>query len=267
MFVFLQQSTMNSFRYLCHFETENGNNLFTDCASADPTIGSVVDAYPTYEDLVQGQNATTATISKVLCHANPSEVRYTANCIFYSYFRLCLKQKSPFIVLGLMIRATRRKQMYATEHGLSTNITSNCQKLSVPANPPVWTKPPATLASPNETISMSRFCASHLPDWEVSLSQPPNAAVIDRTRANSYSSPRAIAETSLRRKHLNLSSATQLVMTCLAASSSCQSSLVDSSSTRRLLTSLPQSGPSLRAPGLFSNRGCSLALSPESMEK
>ncbi|KAJ9192283.1 hypothetical protein DTO164E3_8422 [Paecilomyces variotii] len=47
--------------------------------------------------------------------------------------------------------------------------TANIRQLNVPANPPVWTKPAAALSSPNETIPVSRFCASHLPDWEGEL--------------------------------------------------------------------------------------------------
>lgn len=34
-------------------------------------------------------------------------------------------------------------------------------------NPPLWTKPSTTLASPDEDIPLSRYCASNLPDWEV----------------------------------------------------------------------------------------------------
>lgn len=57
---------MNSFQYLCHFQAKNGDEYFTNCISAKPAIGAVVDAYPTDEDLVQGQNATTAEIAKLL---------------------------------------------------------------------------------------------------------------------------------------------------------------------------------------------------------
>lgn len=56
---------MSSFQYLCHFETDNGARFFTKCSSTTPATGRLVDAYPTYEDLEQGQNATTATIAKV----------------------------------------------------------------------------------------------------------------------------------------------------------------------------------------------------------
>lgn len=58
---------MSAFQYLCYFETENADRFFANCASPQPAIGALIDAYPTYEDLVQGQNATTATIAKVCC--------------------------------------------------------------------------------------------------------------------------------------------------------------------------------------------------------
>ncbi|OJJ07617.1 hypothetical protein ASPVEDRAFT_142159 [Aspergillus versicolor CBS 583.65] len=122
----------SSFQYLCHFETDNGSRFFTKCSSTNPATGIPVDAYPTYEDLLQGRNATTATIAKLL-----PPVPQTSNSIY---------------CVGLNYRS------HATE-----------AKLNVPANPPVWTKPPASLASPNETIPVSRFCASHLPDWEGEL--------------------------------------------------------------------------------------------------
>jgi len=41
-------------------------------------------------------------------------------------------------------------------------------QLNIPTNPPLWTKPAAALASPDEDINMSRYCTSNFPDWEVS---------------------------------------------------------------------------------------------------
>ncbi|KAJ5629926.1 hypothetical protein N7528_003583 [Penicillium herquei] len=50
------------------------------------------------------------------------------------------------------------------------NVTQEkIKKLRVPFNPPLWTKPAASLSAPNETIPISRFCASHLPDYEGEL--------------------------------------------------------------------------------------------------
>ncbi|OQE46281.1 hypothetical protein PENCOP_c001G04146 [Penicillium coprophilum] len=123
---------MSSFQYLCRFSTENGEAFFAKCASVKPTIGALVDAYPTYKDLVNGNNATTATIAKLL-----PPLPQTSSSIY------CV--------------------------GLNYKSHAKEASLNVPANPPVWTKPPAALASPNETIPISRFCASHLPDWEGEL--------------------------------------------------------------------------------------------------
>ncbi|KAL7655759.1 hypothetical protein ACMYSQ_004901 [Aspergillus niger] len=125
---------MSSFGYLCHFQTDNGDEFFANSSSTSPVIGSSVTAYPTYEELVQGQSSTTATIAKLLPPLPP-----TNNSIY---------------CVGLNYRS----------HAKEAN-------LNVPANPPVWTKPPAALASPDETIPISRFCASHLPDWEASHAQ------------------------------------------------------------------------------------------------
>ncbi|KAI2823366.1 hypothetical protein CBS63078_6731 [Aspergillus niger] len=57
---------MSSFGYLCHFQTDNGDEFFANCSSTSPVIGSSVIAYPTYEELVQGQNSSAVTISKLL---------------------------------------------------------------------------------------------------------------------------------------------------------------------------------------------------------
>ncbi|PIG69127.1 fumarylacetoacetate hydrolase [Aspergillus arachidicola] len=123
---------MSSFLYLCRFHTENGEAFFAKCASVTPTIGASVEAYPTYEDLVDGKNVTTATIAKLL-----PPLPQTSSSIY------CV--------------------------GLNYKSHAKEASLNVPANPPLWTKPPATLASPHETIPISRFCASHLPDWEGEL--------------------------------------------------------------------------------------------------
>lgn len=65
---------MSSFGYLCHFQTDNGDEFFANCSSTSPVIGSSVIAYPTYEELVQGQNSSAVTISKVGCCFDTTEV-------------------------------------------------------------------------------------------------------------------------------------------------------------------------------------------------
>jgi hypothetical protein len=42
------------------------------------------------------------------------------------------------------------------------------QQLSIPSYPPLWTKPPASIAHPSEDIPINDFCAKSLLDYEVS---------------------------------------------------------------------------------------------------
>jgi len=42
-------------------------------------------------------------------------------------------------------------------------------QVQIPAAPPLWTKPAAALANPDEDIPMNKFCASTLPDYEAEL--------------------------------------------------------------------------------------------------
>ncbi|KAL2866512.1 fumarylacetoacetate hydrolase family protein [Aspergillus lucknowensis] len=124
--------TTAAYKYLCQFETETGERFFAKCDSTEPTIGDSVSAYPSFEDLAEDRNATTATIAKLL----PPLPRMDL----------------PIYCVGLNYRSHAKEA-----------------RLNVPANPPVWTKPAAALSSPYETIPVSRFCASHLPDWEGEL--------------------------------------------------------------------------------------------------
>ncbi|GAD93912.1 fumarylacetoacetate hydrolase [Paecilomyces variotii No. 5] len=120
---------MNSFQYLCHFEAEDGATFFAECASTNPMPGMSLKAYATFTDIVQKQNPTTATIAKLLPPLPRTDL--------------------PIYCVGLNYKSHAKEA-----------------KLNVPANPPVWTKPAAALSAANETIPVSRFCASHLPDWE-----------------------------------------------------------------------------------------------------
>lgn len=88
---------MSYFKYLCHFQAENGEDLFARCDSVNPTIGSLVDAYPTYEDLVNAHNATTATISKVNIVSVILKLDFNSDEIRYSSYRPYQKQSARFI--------------------------------------------------------------------------------------------------------------------------------------------------------------------------
>lgn len=50
-------------------------------------------------------------------------------------------------------------------------------QLGVPKNPPLWTKPYASLASPDEDVPINKFCASSLLDYEVSC---PRARILPK---------------------------------------------------------------------------------------
>lgn len=67
---------MSPFQYLCRFQTEKGEDFFAKCASFKPTIGSSVDSYSTYKDLVNNKNANTATIAKVGCRFSPTDIGF-----------------------------------------------------------------------------------------------------------------------------------------------------------------------------------------------
>lgn len=78
------------------------------------------------------------------------------------------QHQSPDLLRRTELRKPcERGQSKSFVFDLSSIMISNARKLNVPANPPLWTKPSSALASPDSTIPISRFCASHLPDWEV----------------------------------------------------------------------------------------------------
>ncbi|GKZ18424.1 hypothetical protein AbraCBS73388_000994 [Aspergillus brasiliensis] len=117
---------MAAFGYLYCFETEEGEGFFAKSDSTEPVIGATVTAYPTFEDLLGDENATQATLLPPIPQTN-----LAIYCVGLNY------------------------KSHAKE-----------ASLNVPSNPPLWTKPAASLAAPDETIPISRFCASHLPDYE-----------------------------------------------------------------------------------------------------
>ncbi|KAJ5794610.1 hypothetical protein N7457_001209 [Penicillium paradoxum] len=123
---------MSTFKHLFQFETEDQESLFGKCDSTEPIIGGSVTAYPTFEDLMEERNPRTATVAKLLPPLPKADL--------------------PIYCIGLNYKSHAKEA-----------------SLNVPANPPVWTKPAAALSSPEETIPVSRFCASHLPDWEGEL--------------------------------------------------------------------------------------------------
>ncbi|CEJ58408.1 Putative Remark: ORF contains 1 frameshift [Penicillium brasilianum] len=123
---------MDTFKYLFQFETDGRERFWAKCDTPEPVLGVSVTAYPSFEDLVGNRHPTTAIVAKLLPPLPNMDL--------------------PIYCVGLNYRS----------HAKEAN-------LSIPAHPPVWTKPAAALSAPNESIPVSRFCASHLPDWEGEL--------------------------------------------------------------------------------------------------
>ncbi|KAJ6037211.1 hypothetical protein N7540_001490 [Penicillium herquei] len=123
---------MATFEYLYRFETEKGDRFFAKGLSTDPVIGASVNAFPTIEDLLGDQNVTQEKVKKLLPPIPQTNL--------------------PIYCVGLNYKSHAKEA-----------------SLRVPFNPPLWTKPAASLSAPNESIPISRFCASHLPDYEGEL--------------------------------------------------------------------------------------------------
>lgn len=61
-----------------------------------------------------------------------------------------------------------KKQLYGTYVLIPDQTLNNsCTQLAVPSYPPLWTKPAASLAHPDEDIQVNDFCAKSLLDYEV----------------------------------------------------------------------------------------------------
>jgi hypothetical protein len=57
---------MLEFRYLVHFENDNGDQFFANGDSPDPVIGGQIAAYRSFDDLREGKGAVNTAIAKVL---------------------------------------------------------------------------------------------------------------------------------------------------------------------------------------------------------
>ncbi|KAJ6133738.1 hypothetical protein N7523_000060 [Penicillium sp. IBT 18751x] len=141
---------MVEIKNLIAFEDETGQKFFSNVESLQSAQGAPIEAYSSFDDLMKGNNATNATISKLL---------------------------PPLPNANLPIYCV----------GLNYGSHAKEAKLNVPANPPVWTKPSLALASPGAAIPMSRFCASHLPDWEGELVFVTSREVRDITPEEAWS--------------------------------------------------------------------------------
>ncbi|EED13288.1 fumarylacetoacetate hydrolase family protein [Talaromyces stipitatus ATCC 10500] len=144
---------MSQFTRLIRFESA-GKILFADLASASskvPSPGTQITAYASFEDLVKKEKPQEAVVDKLLAPLPKTDL--------------------PIYCVGLNYRSHAKEA-----------------SLNIPVNPPVWTKPFASLAAPEEEIAMSRYCASNFPDWEGELVFVTSKECRDITpeQANSY---------------------------------------------------------------------------------
>ncbi|RAO70945.1 uncharacterized protein BHQ10_006957 [Talaromyces amestolkiae] len=124
---------MREYSRLIHFESA-GETFFADFPAAETalSIGISVRAHKIFEEWIKNENPLEVVVEKLLPPLPRSDL--------------------PIYCVGLNYRSHAKEA-----------------KLNVPMNPPVWSKPCASLASPEEEISMSRYCASNFPDWEGEL--------------------------------------------------------------------------------------------------
>ncbi|KIW65775.1 hypothetical protein PV04_08002 [Phialophora macrospora] len=127
---------MKPFSRLISFASADGKaRYFADLGTDEadiPALGTSIDAYTSFADLVDGKNKVMAIVDQLLPPLPRADL--------------------PIYSVGLNYRSHAKEA-----------------KLNIPVNPPLWTKPAAALAAPEEDIHMSKYCASNFPDWEGEL--------------------------------------------------------------------------------------------------
>lgn len=96
----------------------------------------------------------------------------TTDCIQISFLRHCLIPKGRSTALVSTTILTPMKQRQGSSMCISSDkstLTGFFEQLAVPKYPPLWTKPPASLADPEEVIPVNEFCATSLLDYEGEL--------------------------------------------------------------------------------------------------
>ncbi|GME35061.1 related to bifunctional 4-hydroxyphenylacetate degradation enzyme [Neofusicoccum parvum] len=145
---------MPSFSRLIRFESSGDGQIYFadlgDSIAEPPALGVRVVGYRSLEDLNDDKSAATATVGKVLhffCRSKNG-----ADSVAFQLLAPMPYGESPIYCVGLNYRS------HAAEG-----------KLPVPKHPPLWTKPAAALAAPDEQVLMNEFCASSYPDCEGEL--------------------------------------------------------------------------------------------------
>ncbi|UKZ74763.1 hypothetical protein TrVFT333_002433 [Trichoderma virens FT-333] len=127
---------MSPFSHLIRFECdEDGQSCFADLgdnANGPPSPGTTLGAYPSVNELMSNAGMKTVTIRRLLAPLPQTG--------------------APIYCVGLNYRS------HAKEAGFD-----------IPSYPPVWTKPAAALAHPDEDIPINDFCAKSLLDYEGEL--------------------------------------------------------------------------------------------------
>ncbi|PMD46939.1 fumarylacetoacetate hydrolase family protein [Hyaloscypha variabilis F] len=126
---------MSKFSRLIRFEAQGGDIYFADLGietTAVPAKGTQMKGYVSIDELSSSKDGVEVTLERLLAPVPWDGV--------------------PIYCVGLNYKS------HATE-----------AKLTIPAAPPLWTKPAAALANPDEDIPMNKFCATTLPDYEAEL--------------------------------------------------------------------------------------------------
>lgn len=127
---------MTPFQRLIRFQSkEDGNVHFADIGDSDVSNiqGTRVEAYFSLDALSSKSASKTVTVDKLLAPVPNADL--------------------PIYCVGLNYRS------HVEEAGLK-----------IPKQPPLWTKPCASLASPGEDIPVGKFCAEAMVDYEGELS-------------------------------------------------------------------------------------------------